>query len=54
MSELKITILTEVSQTERQIPYITYVWLYDTIELSWKLETDSHRKQTYGYRRGQG
>ena len=41
---LKITILNEVSQRERQISYdITYMWNLknDTNELIYKTETDS-------------
>ena len=42
--DLEIIILSEVSQTERQIPYdITYMWnlKYDTNKLIYKTETDS-------------
>ena len=43
--DLEIVILSEVSQRERQIPHgITYMWnlKYDTNELIYKTETDSH------------
>ena len=42
--DLEITILSEVSQKERQIPYdITYMWnlKYDTSEPIHETETDS-------------
>ena len=41
------------SDRERQVPYITHMWniKYDTKELIYKTETDSQRKQTYGYER---
>ena len=42
--DLEIIILSDLSQTERQIPYdITYTWnlRYDTNELIYKTETDS-------------
>ena len=41
------------SDRERQVPYITHMWSikYDTKELIYKTETDSQRKQTYGYER---
>ena len=42
--DLEITILSEVSQKERQIPYdITYMWSlkYDRNELVYKTETYS-------------
>ena len=48
---------TKWSQKERQTPYdITFTWKlkYDTKELIYKTETDSHWKQTYGYQRGRG
>ena len=46
-----------MSERERQIPYdITYMWnlKYDTNELIYKTEIDSHRNQIYGYQRGKG
>ena len=54
---LEITILSEVSQTEKkQVSYdIAYMWnvKYNTNELIYKTEIDhGHRKQTYGYQRG--
>ena len=55
--ELEI-ILSKVSQKrERQIPYdITYTWnLNDTTNLFTKQkQTHGHRKQTYGYKKGNG
>ena len=42
--QLEVIILSEVSQTERQIPYdITYMWnlKYGTSELTYQTETDS-------------
>ena len=42
--QLKINILSEVSQKEKDIPYdITYMWnlKYDTNESIYKTETDS-------------
>ena len=43
---------------ERQISYITYMWNLkknDTNEVIYKTEIDHrHRKQTYGYQRGEG
>ena len=42
--DLEVIILSEVSQTKRQISYgITYMWniKYDTNELIYKTETDS-------------
>ena len=54
--DLEIIILSEVSQTEKDIPYdITYMWNLknNTNELICKTETDSrYRKQTYDYQRG--
>ena len=57
--DLEIIILSEVSQTERQIPYdTTYMWnlKYDTNELIYQTtkqkQTHRHRKQIYGYQRG--
>ena len=41
--DLEIIILSEISQTERQMPHdITYMWnlKYDTNELIYKTETD--------------
>ena len=44
------------SDRKRQISYaIIYMWNLkknDTNEFIYKTETDSHRKQTYGYQRG--
>ena len=46
------------SDSERQIPYITYMWNLNIYThsrmnlLSKKKETPRHRKQTYGYQRG--
>ena len=58
LMNLEIIKLSEVSQTERQMPYdITYMWnlKYDTNELIYKTETDyKHGKQTYHYQRGWG
>ena len=45
------------SDRERQILYdITYMWNLknNTDEAIYKTETDSHRKQTYGYQRERG
>ena len=41
--DLEIIMLSEVSQKERQIKYITYMWnlKYDANELFYKTETDS-------------
>ena len=42
--DLEIIILSEVSQTEKDIPYdITYMWnlKYDTNELIYETETES-------------
>ena len=47
--DLEIIILSEVSQTERQIPYvITFMWdlKYDTNELIYKTEADSQTQKT--------
>ena len=52
--DLETIILSEVSQTEKDKYHdITYMWTlkYDTNELISK--TDSHRKQSYGYQRGE-
>ena len=50
--DLEIIILSEVGQRERQILYdITYMWTLKKKTI-YKIETDSHRKQTYGYQRG--
>ena len=49
LMNLEITKLSEVSQTERQMPYdITYMWnlKYDTNELIYKTETDSQTWKT--------
>ena len=39
---------------QRQVSYITYTWnlKYDTNEIIYQTETDSQRKQTYGYKKG--
>ena len=50
--DLEIIILSEVSQTERQISYdITYMWNLknDTNELIYKIETDSQTSKTYSW-----
>ena len=55
--DLEIIILSEVSQTERQISYdTTYMWNLknNTNELTKQKQTLRHRKQTYGYQRGKG
>ena len=46
--DLEIVILSEVSQKERQIPYITYMQnlKYDTSELVYETETDSQTERT--------
>ena len=60
-----IITLSEVSQKKiytikiytKKIPYdITYMLnlKYETNELIYKTETDSHRKQIYGYQMGKG
>ena len=49
LMNLEIIKLSEVSQTERQMPYdITYMWnlKYDTNELIYKTETDSQTWKT--------
>ena len=43
---LEIIILSEVSQTERQISYISYMWNLK------KILMNRYRKQTYSYQRG--
>ena len=55
--DLEIVILSEVSQTERQIPYdITYMWnlKYDTNKVLYKTETDSDIENRLVGRRGGG
>jgi len=44
------------SERERQIPYdITYTWnLNDTNLFIKQKKTHGHRKQTYGYKKGNG
>ena len=45
----EIIILSDVKQTERQVPYgIAYTWnlKYDTDELTYKPETDSQAQKT--------
>ena len=51
---LKIIMLSKVSQTKTNIWYPLYVESkkYDTNELIYKTESDSHEKQTYGYQSG--
>ena len=45
-------ILSEVSQTEKEILYdITYMW---NLKNTTNKQTLRHRKQTYGYQRGEG
>ena len=47
--DLEIIILSEISQTERQMPHdITYMWnlKYDTNELIYKTETDPQTQRT--------
>ena len=47
--DLEIIMLSEVSQTERQVSYdITYMWnlKYDTNEVIYKTETDSQTQKT--------
>ena len=41
-SNIEIIILSEISKTERQISYITYMWnlKYNTNEIMYKTETD--------------
>ena len=55
---LKIIILSELSQTDKDewhvTPLICGTLRNDTNELIYETETDSHRKKTYGYRRGKG
>ena len=56
---LEITILSEVSQTEKDKHHMTsliYMWnlKYDTSELIYESETDSQTQRTYGYQRGKG
>ena len=53
--DLEIIILSEVSQTERQIYDSTYIWnlKYGSNELISKMEIDSQIEKTiYGYQRG--
>ena len=56
--DIEIIILSVVkSERERQIPYdITYMWTlkYDTNELIYETQTDSHREQSYGCQGGGG
>ena len=54
----EIIILSKVTQTETdKISYdIAYMWnlLYDTDEFMYERETNSDRKQAYGYQGGKG
>ena len=54
--DFEIIILSEVSQRERQISYITYMWYlkYDTDEFIYKTETDSDIENKFMVIRGKG